>query len=115
MPMPVKLTRWTKNKDSVSVNRGPLTYSIKIGENYVRHGNMDPKAAWPAWEIKPTSPWNYGLVVDAAQPAKSFTLVKKVWPADEQPFALESAPLELKANARRIPTWGGFSGRCRRR
>ena len=105
LPMAIKLTRWAKNKDSVSVNRGPLTYSIKIGEKYVRHGNMDEKAAWPAWEILPTTPWNYGLVVDATQPEKSITLVKKAWPADEQPFALESAPLEMKASARRIPTW----------
>ncbi|MCX6874728.1 MAG: glycoside hydrolase family 127 protein [Verrucomicrobia bacterium] len=106
LPMSLKLTRWEKNQRSVSVNRGPLTYSIKIGEKYVRRGNQDPKAAWPAWEIVPTSPWNYGLVVDAAKPEKTIALVRKPWPADEQPFALESAPLELQASARRIPNWG---------
>lgn len=106
LPMPVKLTRWAKNKDSVSVSRGPLTYSIKIGEKYVRHGNKDPKAPWPAWQILPASPWNYGLVVDAAHPEKTITVVKKSWPSDDQPFALDAAPLELKASARLIPNWG---------
>ena len=39
LPMKLKVTRWEKNQNSVSINRGPLTYSIKIGEKYVRHGN----------------------------------------------------------------------------
>ena len=105
LPMVIKLARWAKNKDSVSVNRGPLTYSIKIGEKYVQHGNKDPKAAWPAWQIMPTTPWNYGLVVDAAKPEQSIKLVTKAWPADDQPFASDSTPLELKISARIIPTW----------
>jgi hypothetical protein len=106
LPMKLKLTRWEKNQNSVSVNRGPLTYSIKIGEKYVRHGNQDPKAPWPAWQIIPTTPWNYGLVVDPAQPERTIQVVKKAWPTDNQPFAAESAPLELKVSARLIPTWG---------
>ena len=63
--MKVRLTRWTENKDSVSVHRGPLTYSLKIGEKYVRVGGTD---RWPALEVHPTTDWNYGLVVDEVQP-----------------------------------------------
>ena len=62
LPMRIALRKWQQNGDSVSVDRGPLTYSLKIGEKHVRAGGTDK---WPAWEIHPTTPWNYGLIVDA--------------------------------------------------
>lgn len=100
--MEVTLRRWEENKNSVSVDRGPLTYSLKIGERYVRQGGTDP---WPAWEIHPESPWNYGLVFDADDPASSFEVVQKDWPDNQMPFTHEGAPIELKAQAKRIAQW----------
>jgi hypothetical protein len=38
-------------------------------------------------------------------PADSFQLSKREWPADDQPFSLDGAPLELRAQAKRIPEW----------
>jgi Beta-L-arabinofuranosidase, GH127 catalytic domain/Beta-L-arabinofuranosidase, GH127 middle domain len=102
LPMKVSLRKWTKNKNSVSVDRGPLTYSLKIGEKYVRAGGTDK---WPAWEIYPTTPWNYGLVLNEDQPASSFVVVHKAWPKDNQPFKVNAAPIELRAKARRIRAW----------
>jgi len=102
LPMKITITRWTKNKDSVSVNRGPLTYALKIGENYVRAGGTDK---WPAWEIHPTTDWNYGLVFDQKDPAASFEVVCKDWPGDNQPFEANAAPIELSAKAKKIPGW----------
>ena len=102
LPMCVALTTWKANQNSVSVRRGPLWYSLKIGERYVRNGGSDK---WPAWEIYPTTAWNYGLVLDAADPAASFRPVKRAWPAGGQPFEAESAPVELLAKGRRIPGW----------
>ena len=105
LPMAVTLTRWDKNKASVSVSRGPLTYSIKIGEDYVRQFPDRKDDPWPALEIKPTTPWNYGLVLDAANPVAGIEVVKKAFPASGQPFALTDAPVELKVRAKRIPNW----------
>jgi hypothetical protein len=105
LPMAITLTRWEKNKNSVSVNRGPLTYSIKIGEDYVRQYPDRKDDKWPALEIKPTTPWNYGLVIDGADPAAGIEVVKKEFPASGQPFALADAPVELKVLAKRIPNW----------
>jgi DUF1680 family protein len=102
LPMRVRLRTWAKNHDSVSVDRGPLTFSLKIGERYARSGGTD---RWPACEILPTSLWNYGLVVDRDEPAKSFELIKKPWPADDRPFTQSGVPIELKCKARRIPQW----------
>jgi hypothetical protein len=93
---------WAKNHNSVSVNLGPLTFSLRIGERYERAGGTDK---WPAWEIHPTTPWNYGLVIEPGSAAGSFEVVRKPWPASNQPFTLENTPLELRAKARRIPTW----------
>jgi len=102
LPMDIRLRRWTRNLDSVSVDRGPLTYSLKIGEKYVRQGGTDE---WPAWEIYPTTAWNYGLVLNEPDPAAGFEIVKKPWPADDQPFEINAAPIELRTKAKRIPNW----------
>ncbi len=102
LPMEITLTKWTKNNNSVSVNRGPLTYSLKIGEKYVKAGGTDK---WPAWEIHPTTPWNYGLVLNEPDPASSFRVVYKAWPDNNQPFEAIDAPIELRAKAKKIPAW----------
>ncbi|NIP24802.1 MAG: transcriptional initiation protein Tat [Phycisphaerae bacterium] len=100
--MSISIKKWEKNKDSVSVNRGPLTYSLKIGEKYVRQGGTDK---WPAWEIHPTTPWNYGLIVNQKTPALSFDIVQKDWPDDDRPFEADAAPIQLHAKAKKIPEW----------
>ena len=60
-PMKIAVTRWEANGDSVSVQRGPLTYSLKIGERWQAYGTE----GWPAYEVYPTTAWNYGLIVDS--------------------------------------------------
>jgi hypothetical protein len=102
LAMTITLRTWKQNQNSVSVDRGPLTYSLKIGEKYVREGGTDE---WPAWEIHPTTPWNYGLVLNKNNPASSFRVVRKDWPNDNQPFKADAAPIELRAKAKKIPAW----------
>lgn len=102
LPMKVILRRWEENNNSVSVDRGPLTFSLKIGERYVREGGTDE---WPAWEIHPTTPWNYGLLLKGRNPTSSFRVIEREWPADDMPFTHEGSPLELHARGRRIPEW----------
>jgi hypothetical protein len=102
LPMEIRLRKWEKNRNSVSVDRGPLTYSLKIEEKYVRHGGTDK---WPAWEVYPESPWNYGLVLNEGDPTAGFEVEKKAWPADNQPFEANAAPIVLRTKARKIPNW----------
>jgi DUF1680 family protein len=101
LPMHLSVTRWTGNRGTVSVNRGPLTFSLQIKEKYVRHGGTD---TWPAWDIFPDSPWNYGLAVDPAAPEKTLAVALDSWPSDEQPFTSRT-PVKIKSRARRIPNW----------
>jgi hypothetical protein len=100
--MNITLRKWKHNKNSVSVDRGPLTYSLKIGEKYVCEGGTNE---WPAWEIYPTTPWNYGLVLNENDPASSFQVVHKGWPSNNQPFKFDAAPIELRVKGKRIPEW----------
>jgi beta-galactosidase GanA len=121
LPMRITMRTWDHNKNSVSVNYGPLTFSLKIKENYVK---VDSKASaigdskwqpgadqtkWPAFEILPGSAWNYGLEIGrqtvAGRGAGDFEIVRNPWPADNFPFTPASAPIELKAKGRLIPEW----------
>jgi hypothetical protein len=102
LEMKISLTQWTKNNNSVSVNRGPLTYSLKIGEKYVKAGGTEK---WPAWEIHPTTDWNYGLILNDSDLTSSFRVLRKAWPSDNQPFEVNAAPIELRAKAKKIPQW----------
>lgn len=117
LPMAVSLRQWARNNGSVSVDYGPLTFSLKIGERYERHdstktaiGDSSWQASadttkWPSHEIHPTTPWNYGLVLDPQKPVASFTVKKLPWPKDDFPFTTESVPLQLTTKAKRIPEW----------
>jgi hypothetical protein len=102
LPMRVTVQTWEKNNQAASVNYGPLSFSLKIGERWSRYGGSE---AWPEQEVFPTTPWNYGLMLDTKNPAKSFKVAKKTGPLADQPFTPETAPIELRAKARRIPGW----------
>ncbi|MBC7653920.1 MAG: glycoside hydrolase family 127 protein, partial [Oligoflexus sp.] len=117
LPMKIKVREWEKNKNSVSVNYGPLTYSLKIKEDYVKKdskvtaigdsGWQDTADAdqWPSFEIYPGTPWNYGLLLKG-KVEDSFEVVKKTWPANDNPFTNQTAPIVIKALGKRIPEWG---------
>jgi len=117
LPMLLSITTWEKNKNAVSVNYGPLTFSLKIKENYIKkesdktaisdskwQAGVD-KALWPSWEILPGSDWNYGLVLNRKDPLKSFKLNYKPWPSSNFPFTQAEVPVSIKVNARLIPEW----------
>ncbi|HEX2532889.1 MAG TPA: beta-L-arabinofuranosidase domain-containing protein, partial [Chitinophagaceae bacterium] len=78
LPMHVYQNRWYEQ--SVSVERGPLTYALKIGEDWREVKNVqDPQDYGPAYfEVRPVTPWNYGLVeVPQAQWDSAFVLTRK--------------------------------------
>lgn len=117
LPMAISLREWEQNKNSVSVNYGPLTFSLKIAENYVKQDSRyntqgdagwqktaDP-AKWPAYDIYAASPWNYGLLLDEKHPEKSFTIIKHAWPKDNNPFTNTNAPIQLVTRGKQIPGW----------
>ena len=119
MPMSFSTCIWQKNKSSISVNYGPLTLSLKIGERYQQRDSRDHEivqddshwqagvdaSLWPAYEIFANSDWNYSLVVDDQDWPKQLSVSRRAWPADNFPFTLESVPLQFKAVGRKVPSW----------
>jgi hypothetical protein len=117
LPMKVNTTAWKENKNSVSVNYGPLTFSLKIKEDYSskesdKTAQWDSKwqkgadlTAWPSYEIHALSPWNYGLQLNEKNTSASFSIEKKSWPKNNFPFTVDDVPIILKAKARQIPGW----------
>jgi hypothetical protein len=116
-PMKLKVRAWEKNKNSVSVNYGPLTFSLKINEKYIKvdskksaqhdskwQPEADP-AKWPSYEIHPGNAWNYGLTGDLSNLEKTFVIQRKPWPSDDFPFTISAVPIEIKTKGSRIPGW----------
>lgn len=118
LPMQTSIKRWTRNHNSASVNYGPLTFSLKIQEQYLQKESTktaigDSKwqkgadaSAWPSFEIHPASDWNYGLAFDTDDMLRGFTLEKRAWPTDNYPFTPTAVPLVMKAKAGKIASWG---------
>lgn len=117
LPMHLGMRQWAVNQNSVSVDYGPLTLSLRIAEknklvNSAKtaigdsrwQATADP-SKWPTTEIYAASPWNYALYIDNENPLADIEVIRKPWPADNQPFTLESVPLEFKAKGRRVPSW----------
>jgi hypothetical protein len=106
LPMHITLQRWHEN--AVSVERGPLVYGLKIGEDWKKVNNDDQYGDF--YEVYPTSPWNYGLMnVSGDKLQEAFTVVKKAKVSDT-PWNIVHAPIELKATAVRLPEWKLYNG-----
>ncbi len=127
LPMKVTLTAWKQNKNSASVNYGPLTFSLKIDEKYIKAESDKTaigdskwqkgvnKEEWPSYEIRAASPWNYGLYLTAPSHLSGFKVMKKNWPKNNFPFTPDAAPIYIIAKGKQIPEWtidaNGLAGR----
>lgn len=114
LPMHLSMRRWALNKGSVSVDYGPLTMSLLIGE---RREQVDSRSTaigdshwqegadasqWPTTEIYASTPWNYALLPCL----QSMQVERMAWPEDNFPFAQASVPLRVKARGATVPSWG---------
>lgn len=95
LPMPVRLE--PRDNGAVSVWRGPLLFGLKIGDELrYRRGEL-PHADWEVW---PTTPWNYALIegqeIEVAEQSE----------VTARPFDSKAFPIVLRAQARRVPSWG---------
>ena len=102
-PMRPKVSR--RYNDAVAIERGPLVYALKIGEQWSRVNADKPHRELPHgdFEVRPTTPWNYGLIVDDARPETSVRFEER--PVGEQPFSPEGAGVVATVRGRTIPNW----------
>lgn len=98
-PMTIMLNEEVNN--SVSVQRGPLVFSLKISEQWT--ARTDYGNGFKEYEVMPLSSWNYGLVLDKNNLETSIQVNKAAMPAN--PFVQATTPITLTVNAKKIPTW----------
>lgn len=98
LPMDIRISRWFRN--SLGIERGPLVYGLQIGESWRKLRGSEP---CPDWEVHPTTPWNYGLLVDHDDPTSSFRV--ETAPVTFQPFDSINAPVRLIGKGKRITDW----------
>lgn len=107
LPMEVRTSRWLNN--SVVIERGPLVYSLKIGEDWRKvQAKLKNPAIPPAadWEVHPTTAWNYGLALNPQKP--DLQVIEKA--IGKIPFSAEGAPIEIKVKGRKLPEWKLVNG-----
>lgn len=104
LPMPLKVSRWFQ--DSVSVERGPLVFSLGLKELWkpARPFPYQPKGVNKYdFFVIPDSPWNYALALDPEHPEKSFTVQEAG--VKGNPFTLEAAPIKLTVQGKKLEDW----------
>ncbi len=102
-PMVPRISRWFNN--SIAIERGPLVFSYGIGENWVK---LRDRGQTADWQVFPTTPWNYALIVDEASPSKAIAVYDTGMAGN--PFARKSTPIRLSVKARRIDKWRAEDG-----
>ena len=102
-------TKWKNG--SITVDRGALSYSVRIGEEWAIVSGDAGTYAHPEgylfenYEVFPTSAWNYGLCMENGD-IKGCVEIKEIkTKIADQPWTLENAPIVLSAKMRRIPEW----------
>ena len=110
LPMRVRLESWFGGR-AVSVQRGPLVYSLPIDARRVE-SRRDPAPirrvlkgndiqGFPAVEFFPTGEWRYGW--DASDTPEMFSV--REYPMPDNPFDAAVAPVRITARLRVLPQW----------
>ena len=110
LPMHVFKNTWYEN--SVSIERGPVVYALKIGQQaaWVRN-EKDPVSYGAAYqEIKPTTPWNYALIATPDNKLNEQYTVETPGVPSDYPWTQEAAPILIRTKGRRLPDWQLYNG-----
>lgn len=98
--LPMRITVERRFNNSATILRGPLVYALRIGEQW---NPIRGEAPHQDFEVLPTTPWNYGLILDGKNPEKSFKVVTRKM--TNPVYASLNAPIELHAKGRIVPEW----------
>ncbi len=106
LTLPMKPATQRRYNQSITLERGPLVYSLKIGEKWVRVNEDKPCRELPHadWEVHPTTEWNYGLKIDEENLDACVTFEEL--PMNDCPFSPEGAPMKATVSGRQVPGYG---------
>lgn len=107
LALPMHIFKNTWHENSVSIERGPIVYALKIGEEVREVKNdKDPVAYGNSYfEVRPTTPWNYGLNDIADNKLDEYYTFEKEKAISNFPWNAGSVPVSIKTKARLIPSW----------
>lgn len=101
LPMTVKVSEWGRN--SRAIERGPLVYALKLGENWKK--GVDEREG-DYYSVFPDGAWNYGIEEVVINNPAANAKVNIVKPAgNDFVWNLAHAPVEITVGAKKIPDW----------
>ncbi len=107
LELPVEIKRKAWHERSVSIERGPLSFVLRIEEKWEKKTNDHFTEHYGDYyyEVTPTDPWNYGLIdIPEEQLNDAYEIIWKE-EISEFPWNLENAPIAIKAPAKKMPLW----------
>jgi hypothetical protein len=102
---PMKAQATLRYNEGIAIERGPLVYALAPGETWTRVNADKPHRELPHgdFEVRPSTPWNYGLLVDEKSPATSLKFEER--PVGEKPFSPEGAGTAARVDGRLLKNW----------
>jgi hypothetical protein len=102
-PMEPRSSRRYHN--ALAIERGPLVYSLKIGERWERVNEDKPLRELPHgdWEVYPTTPWNYAL--DVNEDTLNKDLKFEEHSIGDLPFSPDGAPVTATVKGMILDEW----------
>lgn len=102
--LPQELKMQTSIDSGVSIERGPLLYSLKIEENWqVNKSDARSTTKFPAYNLYAKSPWNYALYLKPTNLENQIRVVNKKM--TNSPWSINTAPIELVVPAKLVNGW----------
>ncbi|MES2659617.1 MAG: beta-L-arabinofuranosidase domain-containing protein [Verrucomicrobiota bacterium] len=103
---PADLETENSIRGSASIWRGPLVFSLRIGEDFKTVTKT--AGGFDEMDVFPSTPWNYALDLDRKDPAAGVKLTRGKMP--KNPWLPETTPIHLTVPAKRLPGWGLILG-----
>jgi hypothetical protein len=96
-PMQPRVSRWFAQ--SIALDRGPLVYSLDLAGSWLK---LRERGMTADWQVFPTRPWNYALVVNE-QSAQHLEVIEQL--VGERPFASTTPAVQIRVRGKRLNEW----------
>jgi hypothetical protein len=104
MTLPMKPRATRRYNNAIALERGPLLYALKIGEEWRRVNADKPHRELPHadWEVYPTTAWNYALDLDEDN-LGSLKFAEHT--VGDLPFSPDGAPISVEVKGIKVDAW----------
>jgi len=105
LPMHIFNNVWHEN--SISLERGPITYALKMNEQVTKITNEKDSVSFGKYfnQVTSSSPWNYALFDLATDRLADNYIVTKTGIVSNYPWNLENSPIQITTKAKRVLNW----------